>query len=70
MALLASVVLWSEDSVCTESREHVREKPRMTIPIKKRIDTGLFIDRMTALYLGETQIRAGINEGDQSVGTC
>jgi len=40
----------------------------MTFPIKKRKNTELFNDRKTALYIGETQIRVGTNEGDQPVG--
>jgi len=41
--------------------------PVMTFPIKKRINTELFIDRMAALYKGETLIRVGTNAGDQLV---
>jgi len=37
----------------------------MTFPIKKRIDTELFIDRMTALSIGDTWIRVVIHAGDQ-----
>jgi len=41
----------------------------MTIPIKKRINTELFIDRTAVLYIGETLIRAVTKEGDQRVFT-
>jgi len=36
---------------------------------KKRLNNEMFIDRMATLYVGETQIRAVANEGDQQVGT-
>jgi len=39
--------------------------PVMAFQIKKRINTELFIDRTAALYIGETQIRVVINEGNQ-----
>jgi len=41
--------------------------PLMTFPIKKRINNELFIDRMAALYMGETPIRGVTNEGNQPV---
>jgi len=37
----------------------------MTFQIKKRTNSELFIDRMAALYIGETQFRVGTNKGDQ-----
>jgi len=37
--------------------------------LKKRINTELFIDRMAALFTGETRIRVVTNEGDQGIGT-
>jgi len=39
----------------------------MTLSIKKRINTELFIIRTAALYIGETQIRVGTKEGGPSV---
>jgi len=39
----------------------------LIFPIKKRIITELFIDRMATLYIEETRIRNGTNEGDQPV---
>jgi len=33
------------------------ENPVTTIPIKKRNNAALFIDKRIALYIGETQIR-------------
>jgi len=42
----------------------------MTLPIKKIINTELFIDRMAALYVGWTRIRDKTNEGVQQVGPC
>jgi len=39
--------------VCAE-RESVCENPAIIFPIKKRIKRELFIDRMAALYIGET----------------
>jgi len=38
-----------------------------TFPIKKRINADLFFDRIAALYIGESRIRVGANEGDQPV---
>jgi len=35
------------------------ENSVMTFPIKKRINTELFIDRAAARYTGETRIRVG-----------
>jgi len=40
-------------------------KPVKTFPVI----TELFIDRMAAIYVGETQIRVATNEGDQLVST-
>jgi len=40
------------------------EYTNMTYPIKKRIISDLFIDRMAALYVGETRIRVVPDEGD------
>jgi len=40
-----------------------------TFPIKKRINTELFIDRTATLYMVETQIREEITEGDEPVDT-
>jgi len=40
-----------------------------TFPIKKRINTELFIDRMAAFYKEKTLVRVITNEGDQPVGT-
>jgi len=37
------------------------------LPIKKRIYTELFVDRMAALYIRETCIRGRTNEGNQPV---
>jgi len=34
----------------------------MTFPIKKRINTELFIDRTVALYIGEAWIRVFTND--------
>jgi len=48
-------------------RERV-ENPVMTFPIMKKINTELFINRTTALYRGETQIKVLNNKGDQLVG--
>jgi len=55
--ILASKVLCSEERVC--------ENPIMAFPIKKRINTELFIDSTTAIYIGETLIRVVTNEGDR-----
>jgi len=38
--------------------------------INERINTGPFIDRTTALYLGKTWVKVLTKEGDQRVGTC
>jgi len=35
--------------------------------MKKRINTGLFIDRMAALYIGESRFKVVTCEGDQRV---
>jgi len=43
----------------------MHENPVMTFPIRKRIKTELFIDRTSALYLGETRISNVTDEGDQ-----
>jgi len=40
----------------------------ITIQIKIRIKTELFIDRKATLYVGETRIRVKANKGDQGVG--
>jgi len=40
-----------------------------TLPVKKRINTELFIDRKADLCMGGTQIRGVTNEGDQPFGT-
>jgi len=37
----------------------------MTLPIKKRINIGLFIDRKAALSIGQSEIRVVTKEGDQ-----
>jgi len=37
--------------------------------IKKRIITELFIDRIAALFMGETRIRESNYDGDQRVAT-
>jgi len=39
----------------------------MAFPIKKRINTELFIDRTAAVHMLETWIRHGTIEGDQPV---
>jgi len=39
----------------------------MSFPMRKRINTELPVDRMAALYMGETQARMVSNEGDQPV---
>jgi len=39
------------------SDERACENPVVIFPIRKRINTELFMDRMAALYLGETPIR-------------
>jgi len=44
------------------------ENPVMTLPIKKRINTGLFIGRRVTLYIKETQVRDTTNEGYQRRG--
>jgi len=42
------------------------KNPVMTFPLKKRINTELFIVRIRdALYIGETRIRVVTDEGDQ-----
>jgi len=41
------------------------ENPVMTFPIKKIIDTKLFIGRAAALYILISRIRDEINKGDQ-----
>jgi len=56
--------IWSEKIVCLGERERV-ENPVMTFPIKKRTDTKLLLDRLAALYIGETRIKVATNEGDQ-----
>jgi len=65
--VLASTVLWSEES--SQDGSWKNENPVMSFPIKRRINTDLFIDRMAALYLVESWIRHRTNEGDQRVGT-
>jgi len=40
-----------------ESDERTCGNPLMTFQIKKRISSELFIDKMTALYVGEARIR-------------
>jgi len=47
--------------------ENVHENPVMTFPIKLRINTELFIDRLVALYIGETLIRMLTKQDDQPV---
>jgi len=39
----------------------------VTFPINKRINTELFIDRTAALFIEETRIRDGANQGDEPV---
>jgi len=41
----------------------------MTFPFIKITNAEAFIERMAALYIGATQIRAMTNEGDQRAGT-
>jgi len=45
------------------------ENPVMTFPIKKRVNTELFIYRMAALYIAESWVRDMTNEGNQCIGT-
>jgi len=59
-------MLWSGVGVL-ELDESIWGNAEITFPIKKRINAELFIDRMTILFKGETQIRVVTNEGDQSV---
>jgi len=40
-------------------------KPRDGLPNQERIITELFIDRIAALYIGETWTRVVINGGDK-----
>lgn len=40
----------------------------MIFQIKKSINLGLIIDRVAALYTGETLMRDNTNEGDQRIG--
>jgi len=47
----------------------VCEIPGRTFLIKKKINTEQFIDRMAALFRGETQISVATDEEDQSAGT-
>jgi len=46
----------------SEQDERMCENPVKTFPIIKRMN--FFIDRMAALYIGETQIIFGTYEGD------
>jgi len=53
--LRVSAMLWSGKIVYESIRERECENPVMTFPIKKRINTELFIDRAAAaLYIRET----------------
>jgi len=45
----------------------VCENLMMTFPIKKRINSELFIGRMAALNIGETRIGVATHEGYQPV---
>jgi len=49
--------------------ENPCEKPVMTFLKKNSINTERFIDRMAAIYTGDTQIWAVANEGYQRFGT-
>jgi len=51
---VVGTVLWSGERVCVN--------PVIAIPTKKIINTELFIDGTTALYIWETQIRDAMNE--------
>jgi len=64
--LYASAVLWSGEPVYGLD-ECVCENPVMTLPIKKRISTELFINRTEALYIGVIWIRIKTSEDDQPV---
>jgi len=55
---LVSTVKWTEDNVC----DFGMWRPMMTFAIKKKPNTELFIDRMAALYKGESWIRDRANE--------
>jgi len=43
------------------------KNPVMTLPVKKRINTELFIDRTTALYILVSRIKDEINKRDEPV---
>jgi len=63
----ASMVLWSEERMC--EGWVCLENPVMTFPIKKRINTELFIERMAALFLRFTSIWVKTSEGVEPVST-
>jgi len=45
--------------------ERTCENPAVTFPIKKKINTELFIHKTAAFSIGETGIRVVANEDDQ-----
>jgi len=53
----------SELALGERSWTRVSEKPSTTSPIMKRINAEQFIDRLAALYIGETDIIEGTSEG-------
>jgi len=44
--------------------DDIWSNPMMAFPIKVRINTELFINRTAALYIGQTRIRDGADQGD------
>jgi len=52
---------------CVDCDKRTCGNPVITFQVKKRINSGLFIGRTAALYIGETQIRVVMNESDQPV---
>jgi len=67
--LASGVAHWSGQISCTSMNANV-ENLVITIPIKKRINTKLLIDRTAAPSRGKTQIRAMTKSYDKWIGIC
>jgi len=57
VSYLANAMPWSQENVCAR-RDDACENLVMTFPTTKRAIAELSIDKTSALYIGETQIRA------------
>jgi len=68
LTLVVSVVLWSEEQ-CNWWDKRTCKNLALTLCIRIRINTEMFIDRTSALITEETWIKVVTHDGDQHVGT-